>query len=182
MTTSAPYRRACWRLRAQAARSPLSRLAGPGDLGSLQGLVRRTGVQTLGSRFSDGSFRPLYVAEAQRTCQAEVLFHWGRFFRAAQHPRGTPLRTLLLAIRVDSERFLDVRAGHDDLHDPESYRASQRFGLEAWMAGADGIVYRSVRDPGGTCVAAIRSEVAGIAQERGEVRFEWDGQAFRAVS
>ena len=176
------YRRDCWRLRAQAAASPLSRLAGGNDLGSLQGLVRRTAVQPLGSRFSDGSFRPLYAAEETRTCVAEVLFHWGRFFQAAGNPGGMDLQAQVLGIRMEGERFLDVRAGFDELHDPESYRANQHFGLEAWMAGEDGILYRSVRDPGGTCVAAVRPGAAGMPREHGEMRFRWDGGRFRAAS
>jgi hypothetical protein len=177
-----PYRRDCLRLRTQAAVPPLARLAGPADLDTLQDLVRRTAVQSLGSRFSDGSFRPLYTAEAERTCRAEVLYHWGRFFTAAGSPAGTVLRALRLGIRMEGERFLDIRAGFADLHDPESYRASQQFGLEAWMAGDDGILYRSVRDPGGFCAAAIRPGVAGMAREQGEVRFQWDGERFQAVS
>lgn len=177
-----PYRRDCWRLRAQAAASPLSRLAGAADVGSLQGLVRRTAVQPLGSRFSDGSFRPLYTAKETRTCVAEVLFHWGRFFHAAGSPEGVFLQARILGIRVEGARFLDIRTGFDELHDPGSYQASQRFGLDAWMAGEDGILYRSVRDPGGTCVAAVRSEVAGMPREQGELRFRWDGTGFRDAS
>jgi hypothetical protein len=176
-----PYHRECRRLRTQATASPLSRLAGPAGPAPLQDLVRRTAVLPLGSRFSDGSFRPLYAAEAVRTCRAEVLHHWGRFFQASGSPAGLVLRAVLLGVRMDGARFLDVRRGFEDLHDPEAYRASQRFGLEAWMAGEDGILYRSVRDPGGTCVAALRPGVAGLPREQGELRFRWDGGQFQAV-
>jgi len=176
------FRQSCWRLRAQRPASPLSRLAGAAEVDSLRDLVRRTAVQPLGSRFSDGSFRPLYAALEPPTCEAEVIFHWTRTFRLSACPAGTPLRTVLLTLGVHGERFLDVRAGHDDLHDPDSYRASQRFGLDAFLAGEDGVLYRSVRNPGGTCVAAIRAGVAETPREHSERRFVWTGDRFQAAS
>lgn len=176
------FHRACWRLRAQSPVAPLARLAGAADLGPLQGLIRRTAVQPRGSRFSDGSFHPLYAALAQHTCVAEITFHWARTFREAGCPPGTPFHTWMLSVASHGEDFLDVRQGHEELHEPDSYLASQRFGLEAYVAGRDGILYRSVRDPGGTCVAALRPQAAGMPGEQRELRFIWAGERFEAGS
>lgn len=172
------FHRDCWRLRAERPAAPLARLAEAGDLGPLRDLVRSTAVQPLGSRFSDGSFRPVYAALEPRTCRAEVLHHWTRAFLSAGCPPGAPLRCIQFSLAIHGARFLDVRAGHTELRDPDSYRASQRFGLEAWMAGEDGILYRSVRDPGGACVAAIRPQAGGMPQERSEVYLAWTGERF----
>ena len=182
MVAVRPLHRPCWRLRAQVPVSPLSRLAEPDDLDRLRDMIRRTAVAPMGSRFSDGSFRPVYAAFEQRTCLAEVVHHWSRTFLAAGCPAGMPLRTLMLSLGGDGERFLDVRTGRPDLHDPDAYAVSQRFGLEAYLAGEDGILYRSVRDPEGTCVAVIRPAAAGPLQEHGELRLLWLGDRFEAAS
>jgi len=182
MVEACPLHRPCWRLRAQMSVSPLSRLAEADDLDRLRDMIRRTTVAPMGSRFSSGSFRPLYAAFEQRTCLAEVVHHWSRTFLMAGCPAGMPLRTRMLNLGVDGERFLDVRIGHPDLHDPDAYDASQRFGMEAYLAGEDGILYRSVRDPDGTCVAVIRPAAAGPLREHGELRLLWLGDRFEAAS
>lgn len=46
--------------------------------------------------------------------------------------------------------FVDIRGGYPDLHDPESYAASQPFGEKVRASPRAGIAYDSVRDPGGT--------------------------------
>jgi hypothetical protein len=38
-----------------------------------------------------------------------------------------------------------------------------------------------VPDPGGTCVAAIRPDAAGIPREHSELRFIWTGERFEAA-
>jgi hypothetical protein len=174
-----PFHRPCWRLRAERTVSPLSRLAGSPEFGPLQDMIRRTAIPAMGSGFSDGSFRPVYAALEQRTCLAEMLHHWTRTFLQTGCPPGTPLRSVMLSLGIDGERFLDVRSGHDELHDPEAHQASRRFGLAARLAGEDGILYRSVRDPGGTCVAAIRPQVAGIPREDSELHLVWMGDRFQ---
>jgi hypothetical protein len=66
-----PFHRSCWRLRAQGPGSPLARLVDASDLAPLQDMIQRTRIMPLGSRFSDGSFRPTYAALERRTCMAE---------------------------------------------------------------------------------------------------------------
>ena len=181
MVPAIPFHRLCWRMRAEGPVSPLSRLAEASDLGPLQDMIRGTAVPPLGSRFSDGSFRPLYAALDQRTCLAEVVHHWSRAFLHSGCQAGSPLRTVLLSVGIHGDRFLDVRTGHAELHDPDSYEASQRFGMDTYLAGEDGIIYRSVRDPEGTCVAAIRPRAAGIPEANSELRLVWTGERFEAA-
>ena len=182
MAAVTPFHQSCWRLRAEKPVSPLARLADPADFGPLRDLIRRTVVLPLGSRFSDGSFRPVYAAFEQRTCIAEVIHHWTESFLLAGCPTGIPLQTRMLSVRIGGERFLDVRHGHEDLHVPDDYHASQQFGTAACLAGDDGILYRSVRDPGGACVAAIRPQVASLPTEHSTLRFVWMGDRFQPAS
>ena len=56
-------------------------------------------------------------------------------------------------------RFHDVRPAHAawaPLYDPDDYSASQVLTRRLLDAGSNGVVYRSVRDPGGECLACFR--------------------------
>ncbi len=54
------------------------------------------------------------------------------------------------------------RCGFEALLNPDSYGASQAFAIERRQAGGNGIVYNSVRNPGGQCVAAFWPDVPAI--------------------
>ncbi|WP_024921673.1 MULTISPECIES: RES family NAD+ phosphorylase [unclassified Afipia] len=44
--------------------------------------------------------------------------------------------------------------------------------------GSDGIVYPSVRDEGGSCIAAFWPDVAGVPMQERHLQYEWDGRRF----
>ncbi|MEZ4267563.1 MAG: RES family NAD+ phosphorylase [Myxococcota bacterium] len=119
-----------------------------------------------GSRFADGSFGTYYAAEGLDTAVAETAHHMGRFYGDSAEEPGllADMRVYVGAIR---HSFHDIREGHDDLHDPDSYVASKAFAHALREAGSDGVVYRSVRRPGGECVAAFWPDVVEIPSRRG---------------
>lgn len=128
----------------------------------------------LGSRFSDGSYGVFYAGFDLDTCLAEVVFHQTRYLVESSTPA---LRLHFRALRAKaSGRFLDVRKGHSALHHPASYAETQPFGVRAWKAGADGLAYRSVRRPGGECLAVFRRACILACQRAGLVALEWDGK------
>ncbi|MET0118145.1 MAG: RES family NAD+ phosphorylase [Sedimenticola sp.] len=50
----------------------------------------------------------------------------------------------------------DIRDGiYEYLHDPDDWSPSQAFGSDMKARGSWGLVYRSVRHPGGECIAAL---------------------------
>jgi hypothetical protein len=53
-------------------------------------------------------------------------------------------------------RFHDIRDGFHEAHYPNDYRVAQVLARELREAGSNGIVYRSVRHKGGSCLAALR--------------------------
>jgi hypothetical protein len=70
----------------------------------------------------------------------------------------------------------DVRgADYDHLHDPDDWRPSQAFGLAMRAVRSWGIVYRSVRDPGGECIAALRPPAVTIPRQGPHLSYVWDG-------
>src|SRR3546814_20528059 len=56
--------------------------------------------------------------------------------------------------------LVDIRtSGFDALLAPDDYAPSQNFARRQRDAGSDGIVYPSVRNPGGECIAAVWPDV-----------------------
>lgn len=137
-----------------------------------------THLNPKGSRFSDGSYGIYYAAAALDTAIAETVHHFGRFAADAGDPlRREDMRVLVGTVR---HRMDDVaalpEAERGPLLDPESYAASRRFGRRRRAAGSDGIVYPSVRHPGGDCVAAFWPDVVGIPVQERHLQYEWDGR------
>jgi hypothetical protein len=87
------------------------------------------------------------------------------------------MRVYLADIRGD---FVDVR-GHGrrkpDIMHPGEYAASQAFARARRAEGANGIVYDSVRNPGGQCVAVFRPKLVAPCKQGPHVCFVWDGTA-----
>jgi len=73
------------------------------------------------------------------------------------------------------EMFHDIRGGWPELHDPDSYAASQRSAVELRDAGSDGILYDSVRHPGGRCIAVFYPDRIGPARQSAHLYYHWDG-------
>ena len=80
--------------------------------------------------------------------------------------------------------FHDIRADareYRPLYDPESYVASQRFALDLLASGSNGIVYRSVRREGGTCLACFRPRLLASVRVAGHYEYRWNGSARPAI-
>jgi hypothetical protein len=75
---------------------------------------------------------------------------------------------------IDAD-LLDIRAGFPELLDPDNYGPAQTFAREARAEGASGIVYPSVRYPGGTCFAAFYPDVMAPPIQARHISYHWDG-------
>jgi hypothetical protein len=65
-----------------------------------------------------------------------------------------------------------------NLHDPNNYGPSQALAATLRAQQSWGIVYNSVRDPGGQCVAILRPPGVDLPVVQGvHVALCWDGQA-----
>ena len=117
-----------------------------------------------------------YAAQQRITAIHETVYHKQRY----AEERG--VRTQDFHMRVWIGEVLrpcyDVRAkSYDRLHSPDDYTSSQAF--TRWLLGADpdafGILYRSVRDPGGTCLAALRPVTVSLPNQGAHLVYHWDG-------
>jgi hypothetical protein len=59
--------------------------------------------------------------------------------------------------------------------DPSSYAASQAFARVLREAGANGVVYPSVRRGGGECIGAFRPPAVGLPRQERHLKYRWNG-------
>lgn len=134
-----------------------------------------------GSRFCVAAFGAFYAAHALPTAIAEVRYHRERFMRASHEPAQT-LELMLYEASVRGA-FCDIR-GSDNRgwYSPVSYEKSQPLGVRLHAAGADGIVYRSVRHPPGECVAAFKPSRISRCRPVKPLFAHWDGNRITTVT
>jgi hypothetical protein len=136
------------------------------------------------SRFCDGSYGVYYAARQEATAIAESRYHTEAFLRATQQP----------SIDVDKRIYAATIAGDfDDIRGrsmrsklyaaaPDDYDFSQRYAHRLYERNrVDGIVYNSVRNPGGQCLAAFRPRIISRAHIRKYIQFRWDGRRIAGV-
>ncbi len=148
------------------------RVAGPGTTP-----IMASFAYTRPSRFSDGTFGVYYAAHSEHTAVAETKFHAERRLRATNEA-SIDLDMRVYTATVKGE-FDDVRkkTTRSRLYDPHSYSFSQMYGLKKYRENAmDGIVYRSVRDSAGECVAAFRPRLVTNCIAAKYLQYRWNGE------
>ena len=76
---------------------------------------------------------------------------------------------------VDAELH-DLRAdGYALCLDPDDYAISQGLARQLRAGGSNGVVYPSVRQGGGQCIAAFHPDVVGIPAQGRHLSYYWDG-------
>lgn len=149
-----------------------------------------THVNPDGSRFSDGAFGVLYLAESMATAIAEVRYHQQRYLSNVEGLRYDRL-VLRGLVCTFSETLLDLTTLPADhaIYNPDDYTASQALGVAARksaaarkQSGAKGLTYHSVRKPGATCWALFTPR--GVKSMIQSVHYEmiWDGERVASVS
>jgi hypothetical protein len=150
------------------------RVSGPGASWVMAAF---THVNPKGSRFSDGAYGVYYAGKSRETAIRETVFHFEQFARdAADPPRSEDMRMLVSRARgavVDVSSL--PRKRQRAVLASTSYEASRAWAKEVRSTGAAGIVYPSVRHPGGTCVAAFKPTLIGSAKEERRLQYHWDG-------
>jgi RES domain-containing protein len=127
-------------------------------------------------RFHDGHFGAFYAANDFATAVAETVHHVAQFLAATAQEPGWLAEMRELIGTIDRP-LIDIRGGggHDDLLTPNDYHASQAFALVQRTADADGVVYPSVRQPGGECFAAFWPDVMQVPTQGRHLRYHWNG-------
>ncbi|KTD83057.1 RES family NAD+ phosphorylase [Legionella waltersii] len=134
------------------------------------------------SRFSDGSFGIYYAASSLETAIQETVFHRERFYSASQEkPCSISMREYIAKIQ---KPLVDLSNNPNrDLFnpDPAYYNQSQKFGKEIHEQDHWGLLYPSVRNPEGLCMAIFRPPALTIPTQGCHLRYLWDGQQISEI-
>lgn len=124
-------------------------------------------------RFHDGGFGAFYAGDSFETALFETVHHTQIFFASTHEASGWIADKLELVGRIDAT-LTDIRTGFPGLLDPGDYTASQAFARSMKAAGSDGIVYSSVRNPGGACFAAFYPDVMAPPVHGRRISYHWN--------
>jgi len=159
--------------------APTDRISGPGSSSVMAAFTHFSKESP--NRFSDGSFGVYYAGNSLTTAIEETRFHREQFLRFTwEEPGEIDMRVYIGKI---AKPLHDIRVGHDDLHDPDTstWPTSQAFGQKMWLKKSWGIVYRSVRNAGGECIAALRPPAVTIPRQGPHLSYSWDGSRITNV-
>lgn len=130
----------------------------------------------LGSRFNGPDRGAWYAAFEVETAQAEVAFHkWVELAEVGWLHEEVTYDDYLADFSAD---FHDIRGdkAFDDCLAPDSYIAAQGLAQQLLEAGSLGVLYPSVRKPGGTCVACFRPALVMNVRKDATHVFRREGQ------
>lgn len=128
-------------------------------------------------RFSPANRGAWYAALAIETCIAEVGHHLTKALADAGDFNAVVEYGEMLAsmsgVFVDLREHLDHAALDPD--PARGYPAGNAIAARARAEGHNGIIYPSVRHPGGTCIAALWPNVVQSVAQGAMVRLTWTG-------
>lgn len=153
---------------------PARRVAGPGASYLMAPFTHVSRDRP--SRFSDGSYGVLYAANRFETALFETVHHHSRFMVRTREPAGWTAQFREILLDVDAE-LTDLRPPVEAgaLLDPDDYAAAQALAAGLRAQASDGIVYPSVRDPVGNCIALFYPDRARNARQGRHLDYHWDG-------
>ena len=116
-----------------------------------------THVNPAGSRFSDGNYGVLYLADSMETALAEVRHHQEQYWSKVQGLNFERFVFRGLSCQFNERGMLDATAVAitDSIYDGADYSASRQFGRLLRQDGFPGLRYHSVRKPGQHCWALM---------------------------
>jgi len=150
------------------------RVSGPGSTPVMAAFTHIS----IPTRFTDGiEFGVYYGARDLNTAFAETIYHREKFLAATNEP-DTELTMRCYINRIALELH-DVRGEEFEHLYTDDYAAPQEFAKEIRAQGSNGLLYRSVRDEGGECVAAFKPRAVTIPVQGGHYKYIWSGKKQR---
>jgi hypothetical protein len=131
-----------------------------------------------GSRFSDGSFGVLYLADAIETAIAEVRYHQQAYWSRVPELRYERFVFRALVARFNEAGVLDALPVKPDdaIYSPTDYGAARAVGEKARQSGAPGLRYHSVRQSGAVCWALFTPRPVTSIQQSAHYEMIWRGE------
>lgn len=130
------------------------------------------------NRFNGPGRAAWYAALDVETCLDEVAFHMTGFLGRTGEYRAV-VEYVELHASLAGE-FLDLRAAADHpslAPGPAAYARGNALAEAVRTRGLNGIIYPSVRRPGGTCIAALWPHAVQSVAQGAYWRMTWAGEA-----
>lgn len=136
-----------------------------------------------GSRFSDGSFGVLYIADDIATALTEVAFHQGRYLHAVKGLKydRIVMRSLVLIFDLGRAKDALIFPLSHPVYDLQDYDAARKLGANLKAEGCATLRYRSVRRPGAICWALFTPKEVKSVQQSAHYELIWDGQKIAKI-
>lgn len=150
---------------------PERRVSGPGASYLMAPFVHVS--QDRPGRFTDGSYGVLSLGNREEVAIREVAHHHGKFMAATSEAPGWTSQFRMLVTRLDL-RLHDARP-LPEIHEPDDYSGSQALGRDLRNAGSNGVLYTSVRCPGGECAGLFWPDLIPAPVQADHYDFHWDG-------
>ncbi len=116
-----------------------------------------THVNPAGSRFSDGSYGVLYLADSMETALVEVRHHQEQYWSNVEGLNFERFVFRGLSCQFNEAGLLDATSVpmSEPIYDADDYTHSRQFGRLLRQGGFPGLRYHSVRNPGQHCWALL---------------------------
>ena len=143
-----------------------------------------THLNPAGSRFSDGSFGVLYLADKLATALAEVQHHQQLYWTQVEGLAFDRLLLRALSCKFDQTGMLDMTgiSLDDPIYDPHDYSAARVAGAKLKQTAAKGLKYNSVRSPGNICWGLLTPKPVHSIVQASHYEMIWDGRGISSVN
>lgn len=137
-----------------------------------------THVNPDGSRFSNGDFGVLYLADSESTALEEVTYHHQRYLSRVPELAYDRLVLRCYVARFGPCDLVDAtkRPLTDPIYDPEDYSASRAYGIRLRQQKSTGLKYYSVRAPGQICWGLFSPKPVTRMTQGANYELIWNGQ------
>lgn len=137
-----------------------------------------THVNPDGSRFGDGSFGVLYLADTMEAAIAEVQHHQESYWSKVEGLNYERFVFRGLVCNFDEAGMKDATAVPltDVIYAPDDYTYSRALGRDVKTSGALGLRYHSVRSPGNLCWALMTPRPVSSIIQSSHFEMIWNRQ------
>ena len=159
--------------------APEDRVSAPGTTPIMAAF---THLNPEGDRFTDGSYGVFYAGKSIETAVAETKHHRINFLQATNEPtQELDMRVYAVDLSAELHDIRGMQSSHPAIYHPTNYRMSQDLALQIRETGSHGIVYMSVRDEGGECVAVFRPRLLSNCRQERHLCYVWDGKTISTI-
>lgn len=137
-----------------------------------------THVNPAGSRFSNGSFGVLYLADRMDTAIAEVCYHQQRYWSKVPelNYERFVFRGLTASFNEIGLKDATVVPLSNPIYAMDNYAHANQLGAEINAAGCPGLRYHSVRSAGNICWALMTPRSVTSIIQSAHYEMIWSGQ------